>query len=400
MKSTGRKNLLILSFTLLVVMLGYGIAMPMLPFYVEEFGVGGTEFGWMMSSYSFMQLICAPIWGALSDRFGRKPILSIGVLGYALAFFLFGMAKSFVMLFIARSLSGLLSSATSPTALAFIGDNAPQKEKSKDMGQLGAMMGIGVILGPILGGLLSVHSLALPFFCGSGLAFLAFLLVLFCLPESRPETRQAEKTGENRMTPAGTLRIYLKVLLSPAGILLLLVFIMSFGLTNFQNMIGLYAVDKFNLGTGQVSAIWVVMGVMMIAVQGGLTGWLSKKIGELALIRLGLLGGALGFTLVALAGDYTGLMLALAVFMLALSLVSPALSAYISNFAGERQGALMGLYSAFNSLGKVAGPLWGGYIYDINIDYPFYSGAFTLAVGLVVSLGRLNDGREQQKLKQ
>src|SRR5512143_1839807 len=108
MNTVGRRNLLILSFTLLVVMLGYSMAMPLLPFYIEAFGVGGTELGWLMSTYSLMQLICAPIWGLLSDRFGRKPILSIGVLGYAVTFFMFGLANTFIMLFIARSLSGIL----------------------------------------------------------------------------------------------------------------------------------------------------------------------------------------------------------------------------------------------------------------------------------------------------
>ena len=185
MNAIGRKNLFILSFTLLVVMLGYGMVMPIMPFYIEHFGAGGTELGWLMSTYSLMQLVSAPLWGILSDRYGRKPILSIGVLGYAVTLFMFGLAKSFTMLFIARSLSGILSSATMPTAMAYIGDNTPQQEKSKGMGQLGAMVGVGVILGPLMGGLLSTDSLSLPFFIGSGLAFLALLLVIFLLPESR-----------------------------------------------------------------------------------------------------------------------------------------------------------------------------------------------------------------------
>src|SRR5512134_1983107 len=109
MNATSRKNLFILSFTLLVVMLGYGMVMPIMPFYIEHFGAGGVELGWMTSTYSLMQLICAPLWGVLSDRIGRKFILSIGVLGYAIALFLFGLATSFWMLFLARTLSGILS---------------------------------------------------------------------------------------------------------------------------------------------------------------------------------------------------------------------------------------------------------------------------------------------------
>jgi DHA1 family multidrug resistance protein-like MFS transporter len=380
MNTASRKNLFILSFTLLVVMLGYGMVMPIMPFYIEHFGAGGTELGWLMSTYSLMQLVSAPLWGILSDRYGRKPILSVGVLGYAVTLFMFGLAKSFAMLFIARSLSGILSSATMPTAMAYIGDNTPQEEKSKGMGQLGAMVGVGVILGPLMGGLLSTDSLSLPFFIGSGLAFLALLLVIFLLPESHVSK------SDNGKQASPTREIYLRILLSPAGILLLLIFIMSFGMTNFQGMIGLYVVDKLAFDTTQVGTIWMLMGGILILAQGGLVGPLTKKFGDLNLIKVGLLGGSIGFVLVALAMNYITVMLALGFFILSLALIGPALNSYISNFAGESQGTVMGLNSAMTSLGRVVGPLWGGTIYDINIEYPFYSGAVTLLLGLMVSL--------------
>jgi MFS transporter, DHA1 family, multidrug resistance protein len=396
MNTANRKNLYILSFTLLVVMLGYGMVMPIMPFYIENLGVGGTELGWLMATYSLMQLIFAPIWGALSDRYGRKPILSVGVLGYAITLLMFGLSTTFWMLFIARSLSGILSSATNPTAMAYISDNAPEKERSKGMGQLGAAVGIGVIFGPLMGGYLSTDSLSLPFFVGSGLAFLALLLVIFLLPESKnaslPMGKLVQSNGQNSSPqPDSTIRprtrdIYLQVIFSPAGVLLLLIFIMSFGMTNFQGMIGLYVVDKFAFNTKQVGAIWMVMGLVLIIVQGGLTGPLSKKLGDLTLIRLGLFGGAIGFILVAIAVDYATTLLALGVFMFALALIGPALNSYISIYAGEHQGTVMGLNSAMTSLGRVVGPLWGGTIYDINIEYPFFSGAATLLLGLLVSL--------------
>src|SRR5512133_2138566 len=173
--TTPRKNILILSFTLLVVMLGYGMIQPILPFLITQLGASGRDMGLLASVYAAMQLVCAPFSRTLSDRIGRKPVLLIGVLGYAIAMFIFGLSTQFWMLFVARTFSGVLSSATLPTAMAYLSDNLPEKSRSGARGQLGAALGLGVVLGPLLGGLLSTDSLSLPFFIGSGLALLALL---------------------------------------------------------------------------------------------------------------------------------------------------------------------------------------------------------------------------------
>ncbi len=373
-----RKPTFILSFTLLVMMLGYGMVLPIIPFYIEKFGAGGSELGWMMSTYSLMQLIFAPLWGVLSDRYGRKVILGIGVLGYAISLFLFGLATSFWMLFLARSLSGILSSATMPTAMAYIGDNSPAAERSRQMGQLSAMTGVGLVIGPLLGGLFSSDSLSLPFFIGAGLALLAFLLVMTILPESNmrmPSTRKARFSISD----------FSEIFNGPIVILLVLIFVMSFGLTAFQGITGLYVIDKFAFDTRQVGSIWMVMGVTLILVQAWLTGPLTRKFGEPILIRAGLASGALGFMAMTKAVDYISSLLALAFFTAALGLISPVLNAFVSTVAGERQGAVMGLNGAATSLGRVTGPLWAGYLYEVNMEYPFISGALTLLIGLLIS---------------
>jgi len=158
-----RNPIRILSLNLLVVSLGYGLVLPIMPFYIESLGAGGRELGWLTATYALMQTICAPFWGILSDRIGRKPVLCLGMMGYAVTLFLFGLATEFWVLFIARTLSGMLSSATMAAAMAFIGDSASEKERSAGMGQLGAAMGVGVIIGPLVGGLLSDNSLSLSF---------------------------------------------------------------------------------------------------------------------------------------------------------------------------------------------------------------------------------------------
>src|SRR5512135_194452 len=140
--NTNRKNTLILGFTLLVVMLGYGMVQPIIPFLITRLGASGSDLGVLTSVYAAMQLVCAPLWGTLSDRVGRKPVLMIGVLGYAIAMFIFGLADRFWMLFVARTFSGVLSSAAMPTAMAYISDNQPARERGGAMGQLGAAVGL------------------------------------------------------------------------------------------------------------------------------------------------------------------------------------------------------------------------------------------------------------------
>lgn len=382
-----RRPVLLLSFTLMVVMLGYGMVLPIMPFYIKAFGAGGREMGWLMATYSLMQLICAPLWGVLSDRIGRKPVLTLGVLGYAISLLMFGLATNFWMMFVARSLSGILSSATMPTAMAFIGDSASEKERSGGMGQLGAAMGVGVIGGPLLGGFLSEDSLSLPFFIGAGMAFVSFLLVIFVLPESHAP----QPAGDSGFSLSRD--VLRQTVLSPTGLLLLLIFVMSFGLTGFQGITGLYVVDKLGFDTTQVGAIWMVMGAMMIVVQGGLTGPLTKWIGEFPIILIGLAGGALGFIGLTLAANAVTTFLAVGLFTLAVALSGPVLNALISTLAGEQQGTIMGLNSAAASLGKVVGPLWAGYLYEVNIEYPYYSGAGALALALLVCLAGMQTMR-------
>jgi DHA1 family multidrug resistance protein-like MFS transporter len=379
------RSLWILSFTLLVVMVGYELVLPVMPFYIQNLGAGGRELGWLMSTYSLMQLIFAPIWGVLSDRWGRKPILCIGIFGYAAALLFFGLATQFWMLFAARTLSGILSSATMPTAMAYIGDNTAEAERSAGMGKLGAAMGVGVVIGPLLGGLLSEQSLALPFFVGSAAALVALFLVLLILPESHA-SRPASDPG----TP-WNWRSVREVVLSPAGVLLLLIFIIAFGLAGFQGIIGLYVIDQLGFITSQVGYLWMVMGAVMILVQGVLIGPLTKRLGEVTLIRLGLLGSAVGYGLILLAGEFISLLLAVGFLTLALALVGPTLNARLSLYAREHLGALMGLNSTATSLGRVTGPLLAGPLFDLNLSYPFLSGIGVLLIGFLVSLVGLRD---------
>ena len=378
-----RRNLVILFFTLVVIMLGFGMIIPLVPFYIDRFGASGSELGLLMATFATMQFFFAPIWGGLSDRRGRKVILMVGVLGNALSQLFFGLSTELWMLFASRALAGILSSATIPTAMAYIGDSTSDEDRGAGMGMLGAAMGLGMVLGPGIGGWLATQSLALPFFVAAGLSVAALLFILFVLPESLP----AEARTQGQKGPKGPqLGEMWRALSGPIGILLLLAFLVSFGLTNFEAVFGLYTMVRYDYGPQQVGTVLTVIGLVSAIVQGGLTGPLTRRWGETALIRASLLGSAVGFVLMLQARAFAGVLLTVSLFIMSNALLRPAVSSLISRRTTTGQGVAMGLNNSFMSLGRIIGPAWAGFIFDTNISYPYLSGAGIMFAGFVVSL--------------
>src|SRR3972149_7601418 len=198
MSTSNRRNVVILSFALIVVMLGFGLVIPIFPFYIDRLGASGSALGLLVATASLTELIFGPIWGSVSDRAGRKPILMIGLAGYSLSLVLFGLATQLWMLFAARALSGVLSSATMSTAMAYIGGSTSQKERGGGMGALGAAAGLGIILGPGIGGWLAGDSLSTPFFIGAGLSLVSVLMIGLLLPETLPPEGRAPARKKSR----------------------------------------------------------------------------------------------------------------------------------------------------------------------------------------------------------
>jgi DHA1 family multidrug resistance protein-like MFS transporter len=387
-----KRNLYILTFTLFVVMLGYGIIIPILPFYIESMDAGGTELGLLMASYAVMRLICGPIWGSLSDRMGRKPILLIGISGYVITMLWFGLATELWMLFAARILSGILSSATAPTTMAYIGDSTPEKERGGGMGLLGAAGGVGTIFGPVLGGFLANTSLSTPFFVAAGLALLSLVLAAVFLPESLPVAERKKKEDGGKLLD---LKSWWGALFSPIGSLLLLTFISTSGLMIFANVFGLYTLDKFDFGPNDVGVMMMVLGLVSALTQGLLAGPATKRWGDTMVIKVTLVGTAVGFLLMLLANDYLTILLATAFFALMTALQVPALTSLTSRRATIPQGIAMGLSNSFVSLGRIVGPIWGGVALDIHAGLPYLSGAVIMLLGFGMSLIWLHKSTEK-----
>lgn len=390
-----RRNISILFFTLVVVMLGFGMVIPIMPFYIKSFGAGGGAMGMLMAVYAVMQFAFAPVWGSLSDQYGRKPILIIGVFGNALAQLLFGLSTQLWMLFAARTLAGLLSSATLPTAMAYIGDSTSEEDRGSGMGILGAAMGVGMVLGPGLAGWLADSvSLSTPFFLASVLSIVALGLILTILPESLPVEQRAEKVPGIHGPQFAEMW---QALFSPIGFLLFMAFLLSFGLTNFESVFGLYALERFDYGPQQVGWLLTFIGIISAIVQGILTGPLTRRWGEAAVIKASLLGSALGFGLMLLATNLLTNLLTIGFFILSNSLLRPVVSSLTSKRATVGQGVAMGLNNAFMSLGRSFGPLYAGFAFDVNISLPYMSGAVIMLLGFAFSLFRLAPEEEQKQ---
>jgi DHA1 family multidrug resistance protein-like MFS transporter len=188
-----------------------------------------------------------------------------------------------------------------------------------------------------------------------------------------------------------------RALFGPIGILLLMAFIVSFGATNFQAIFGLYALEKFAFNTQQVGTILMVVGIVSALIQGLLTGPFTRRFGEAAMIKATLLSNALGFLVLLLANSYATVLLTTGVYVLSHALLRPSVQALTSRRAGGGQGTAMGLNSSFMSLGQIAGPIWAGVVFDINLDYPYLSGAVILLIGFLVSLVCVRQGNFVKK---
>ena len=378
-----KKNIYILVFVLFVVMLGYGIIIPILPFYIENMGAGGTELGLLVALYAVTRLIFGPFWGGLSDRVGRKPILLIGIMGYSLTMIWFGLATRLWMLFAARILSGILSSATAPTTMAFIGDSTPEKERSSGMGMLGSAGGIGTIIGPALGGLTAGESLSTPFFIAAGLSLISLFLAILFLPESLRNVTTGERKEKEKLID---LNRWLPAIKRPIIYFLILTFISTSGLMIFANVFGLYVIEKYQFRPDDVGMMLMVLGGTSALAQGLLAGPLTRKCGEGSIIKIGMIASSLGLFLMLLADTYLSIMLTTAFFGLTIALIAPSLSSVISQYATIPQGTVMGLNNSFVSLGRIVGPIIGGLTLDINLDIPYIIGGGFMLLGFLVSM--------------
>jgi DHA1 family multidrug resistance protein-like MFS transporter len=389
----------LLAITVFIDLVGFGIIIPNMPRYVTYASGATTQQagfigGLLAASYSFTQFLFAPLWGALSDRVGRRPIILLSQIGYALSFLLFGFAGHHLyLLFAGRLLAGLLSSASIGVAFAYIADVTTPERRAAGIGILGACLGLGFMVGPAIGGWLGYHSLALPAFVAAGVSFLNFLATMRRLPESlSAEARAEAKQTSLRFRPAAAFA----VLRTPVWSLYALTFLVTFAFTALEQNFSYYLLGQpaFHISPKAQPAysgtILGIAGLVGIIVQGGLIGRLVKRFGEGALVRFGILFMAAGFAIFAIPQTIVGLIVGpMLLLSLGRSLTAPALSALVSRKATAGQGLTLSTSQAFDSLARTVGPITAGTLFNyFGIASPYHVsalvmiGAFVLAAAM------------------
>ncbi|NIS68334.1 MAG: MFS transporter [Proteobacteria bacterium] len=395
-----KKSLLILFFCLFVVMIGYGLILPVLPLYIERLALTGGappsqasfQVGILTGVFALMQFFFAPLWGKWSDQLGRRPLFLTGLGGYAISMFLFSVGTNLVMLYSARILGGALSAALLPMANAYVADMTSEKDRGRGMAWLGSTISLGIVVGPALGaflsqfdlhltykfGHISVDGFSIPFFGAGLLSVLALIVAKLWLRESlKPQElklldhQQGLEYGLNLRSTRWFIPRWLRLFLA-------LAFLNQFALATFEGTFALHAKELLQFGPSEMGWVFAMCGIIMAAAPAVVVSWLIGRLGEKLLLPTGfaLTGVALAMLMTAQRMDF--ILSNVALFALGVALIGPSLATLVSKRAGGRPGAALGQLNGASSLGLASGPALAGFLLAWKVHAPYLLTALML----------------------
>ncbi|TYP77903.1 MFS transporter [Paenibacillus methanolicus] len=380
------KRLLVVMLILMTTFIGFGIIIPVLPELIKASSPGAYELhtGWMLSIYSAISFLLSPLWGGLSDRIGRRPVILVGVLGFAASFLVFGIADgNMVLMYVSRIVGGLFSGAVTSVIVAYVADITPPDQRTKGMGLVGMSIGLGFTIGPGFGGLLSLVSNNTPFYAASALALATFLLAVTQLPESHPpENRtQGERRASRWTAFTGSVK-YLYVL----------ALFVSFSLAGLESTLQLFGIVRFDVTPLDVGVMFLICGLVGALIQGGVVRRMIRKGDEPKYIAIGLVVSAAGFLLLMTAHSFWTATTYLAIFGIGNALIRPCVTSLITQKTTVGTGTASGLSSSMDSLGRIIGPLLGTFLFRLDLQLPFLvGGLLSLAALLLLMRFRMID---------
>jgi MFS family permease len=386
-----KTSLAVLFLTVFIDLIGFGMVIPFLSFYAREYGANGTTVGMVVGIYSIMQFFFAPVWGRLSDRIGRRPVILISLTASCIGYFLFAFSRSLTLLFLSRIIAGA-GGANIGTAQAYIADKTTPENRAKGMGIIGAAFGMGFILGPPLSGVLShvgtKHGMAgnlLPGFVAGALSLIALMIAFFVLGESKPPDLQP-RSG---IPPQFDKRVWSG--LTTHGLLLAIIatiFITLLAVAGMETSVTLHARDRFHFTQLDLAWFFLFMGVIVAGIQGGLIGKLAKRFGEKALIAAGAASFTIGLAFVPLVWRVPLLYVVAFFIAVGQGLTYPSLTSLLTKASpSSEHGTMLGLASGIGSLARFIGPIWCGFLYDLaQARGAFYGSAILTAIAFIIAL--------------
>lgn len=375
------KRLAVVVSMLMMVFIGFGIVIPVMPLMITDSGANEMHLGLMLSLYSLISFIASPLWGGWSERVGRRPIILTGIFGFALSYLLFGLAEgNLVFMYVSRVLGGLFAGAVTAVIVAYVADTTTDDQRTKGMALVGMAIGLGFTFGPAFGGLLSQLGNAVPFYTAAGLTFVTAIMGTLLLKESLPAAsrRSKQESSPSRWSAFTGQMKYLYVLS----------FFVTFTLAGLEATLLYYQAVKIpNITATDIGWMFFFCGLAGALVQGGIVRRYIKKGGEKYAIAAGLLISALGFILLLFSSSVWDATLYLCVFGIGNALIRPCVTSLISQKTTVSQGVASGLNSSMDSFGRIVGPLLATALFNVQANLPYILGA-VLSIAAVVLIVR------------
>jgi multidrug resistance protein len=369
--------------TIFIDITGFGMIIPLLPFYAAEFQAGSAALGVLVASFSIMQFIFSPMLGRISDNLGRRPVLLLSILTSMVSFIVFAVANSFLMLLLSRIIAGMATETA--VAQAYIADITDETDRAKGIGRLGAAFGVGFVVGPVLGGPLSVFGFWAPGFAAAVLTLLNLLFVFFFLPESISHkdvpTRTASKFYD------GFLRKLANAMGRPLiGPTLVISFIVTLAFAAVPVIVPLLGISFFDFGSIEMSYVFMYIGLIQIILQGFMIGRLAKQVGEERLIAFGSLLMMLGMFVMPLVANILVFLGSIAMMGSGVGIINTAVPSFISKRTqANEQGGMLGLTQSVSNIARVPGPLVGGSVFEFaGLTAPFLLSGALLLVAFIL----------------
>ncbi|MEK3951091.1 MFS transporter [Paenibacillus sp. FSL H7-0703] len=375
----------ILMINIFIVMVGVGLITPILPELIIEFGASGRAIGLLVAAYGVTQFLLSPMTGQLSDRYGRKAFIVVGGIIFAVAKFIFAIGDELWMLYTSRLLEGMAAALIIPPMMAYVADITTTEERAKGNSLLAAAMSFGFVIGPGLGGLLAGYGTRVPLYIATGAAIIAVIFSMICLPESL--SKEQMKAARARITRKESMyKQYVRSLKSKYAMLFVLVLVMTFGLANFESVLGLYVTNRFQFSPQDISIILTAGAVIGVGMQALVVAKIINKFGEQRVIKGSLLFTSAAYILFLFTIDFWSIFLLTSLIFFATAMLRPALNTQLSKMAGNEQGYVAGMNNAYMSVGNIVGPTLAGFLFDTNMFAPFIAGCCILLGTFLLTL--------------